>query len=333
MSHNFVLDLEVACWLPTSNICQHLTCQTFGELHTYFFQIKFWVKNSVNTDKIQFKISTMDISIIYMKLVCGNEDWRTGWPNHTGFIVQNMFFFRSTWQSTDFSDYLLISYCMQLWKVRGLTNRTTYANMGHRVLHMPVGAAIEWAIIRLFLWQACCMEMNDRIRNQVLVNRLAATSSKITKISRWEMLLNYRWNWGWLSWQISPLTFTCEHVQFEWLHLLYPANRSGIPSKFLSINEIFGHHRYANITLWDICFHVQLISKQITQPYICSGLGNLALQLSRAMLFQWGLANWKSLVRPLSAATSSLWRTLLDTGFILPDEFRNEMKMHKAQQK
>ena len=50
--------------------------------------------------------------------------------------------------------------------------------------------------------------------------------------------------------------------------------------------------------------------KQITHPYICSGLWNLALQMSRAMLFQWGLANRKSPVRLLSAVTSSVWRTL-----------------------
>ena len=56
---------------------------------------------------------------------------------------------------------------------------------------------------------------------------------------------------------------------------------------------------------------MQLISKQITHPYICSGLGYLAWQLSRAMLFQWGLANRKCPVRILSATTSSVWRTLL----------------------
>ena len=84
--------------------------------------------------------------------------------------------------------------------------------------------------------QACLAEVSDRIRNQVLVNRLTANSSKITKISWWEMLVNYRWNWCWLSWQISRLTFTCEHVQFEWLRLLHPANEAGIPSKFSSIN-------------------------------------------------------------------------------------------------
>ena len=33
--------------------------------------------------------------------------------------------------------------------------------------------------------QACRAEVNDRIRNQVLVNKLTATSSKITNISRW----------------------------------------------------------------------------------------------------------------------------------------------------
>ena len=56
---------------------------------------------------------------------------------------------------------------------------------------------------------------------------------------------------------------------------------------------------------------MQLISKQITHPYICSGLGYLAWQLSRAMLFQWGLVNQKCPVRQLSATTSSVWRTLL----------------------
>ena len=40
--------------------------------------------------------------------------------------------------------------------------------------------------------QACHAEVNDRIRNQVLVNRLTATSSKITKISRLEMLIDNR---------------------------------------------------------------------------------------------------------------------------------------------
>ena len=34
--------------------------------------------------------------------------------------------------------------------------------------------------------QACLAEVSDRIRNQVLVNRLTANSSKITKISWWE---------------------------------------------------------------------------------------------------------------------------------------------------
>ena len=50
--------------------------------------------------------------------------------------------------------------------------------------------------------------------------------------------------------------------------------------------------------------------KTNNHPYICSGLGYLAWQLSRVMLFKWGLANRKSPVRPLSAMTSSGWRTL-----------------------
>ena len=36
-----------------------------------------------------------------------------------------------------------------------------------------------------------------------------------------ERLVNYRWIWCRLSRQISRLTFTCEHVQFEWFRLLH----------------------------------------------------------------------------------------------------------------
>ena len=104
-----------------------------------------------------------------------------------------------------------------------ITSLTIVYSTVYRVLHTPVGAAIEWAIVRRFS-EACLAEVTDRIRNQVLVNRLTATSSKITKISWLEMLVNYRRNYCWLSWQISRLTFTCEHVQFEWLCLLHPAN-------------------------------------------------------------------------------------------------------------
>ena len=93
-------------------------------------------------------------------------------------------------------------------------------------------------------WQACRVEVNDRIRNQVLVNRLTATSSKITKISRW------------LFWQISRLTFTCEHVQFEWLRLLYPANEAEILSKFSSfqwnfqLTSIGNYRAFASMCNW-----------------------------------------------------------------------------------
>ena len=104
----------------------------------------------------------------------------------------------------------------------------------NRVLHTPVGAAIEWAIVRRFSDRLASRKW--LIRNQVLVNRLTTTSIKITKISWWEMLVNYQWNWCWLSWQIPCLTFTCKHVQFEWLRLLHPANESWIPSKFSSTN-------------------------------------------------------------------------------------------------
>ena len=53
-----------------------------------------------------------------------------------------------------------------------------------------------------------------------------------------------------------------------------------------------------------------LISKQNTDRYIYSGFGYLACQLNCAMLFQWGLANWKSPVRPVSGAPARVWRTL-----------------------
>ena len=62
--------------------------------------------------------------------------------------------------------------------------------------------------------QACLAEVTDRIRNQVLVKRLTATSSKITKISWWEMLLNYRWNWCWRSWQIARHVNMCNLNDF-----------------------------------------------------------------------------------------------------------------------
>ena len=55
-------------------------------------------------------------------------------------------------------------------------------------------------------------------------------------------------------------------------------------------------------------------NKSPMHPYICSGLGYFGMsteaRLSRAMLFQWGLVNQKSPVRPLSAAPASVWRTL-----------------------
>ena len=109
----------------------------------------------------------------------------------------------------------------------------------YRVLHTPVGAAIEWATARRFSENLASgavhaagvertslagrfrtrrksrfepfhagtepgtelnnrghAEVNFRIRNQTnLVNRLTATSSKITNISWWELLVNHRWIW------------------------------------------------------------------------------------------------------------------------------------------
>ena len=96
--------------------------------------------------------------------------------------------------------------------------------------------------------QACLAKVTDQILNQVLLKRLTATLSKVTRISWKEMLVYYRWNWCWLSWQISGLTFACEHVQFEWLCLLHPANEAGIfinqlnfrPSSVRKLNSM-GH--------------------------------------------------------------------------------------------
>ena len=85
--------------------------------------------------------------------------------------------------------------------------------------------------------QAGLAEVTDRIRNQVLVNRLTATSSKITKISWWEMLVNYQWNWCWLSWQIPCLTFTCKHVQFEWV-LFAASDKWSVNSEQVFINQL-----------------------------------------------------------------------------------------------
>ena len=93
-----------------------------------------------------------------------------------------------------------------------------------RALILYPNVAIQWAIARSFHAKSCLAEVNFRIRNLVLVNRLIATSRKITNISC-EMLVNYRWYWFWLSSQNSGLTFACQHVKFTWCRLLQPANR------------------------------------------------------------------------------------------------------------
>ena len=79
--------------------------------------------------------------------------------------------------------------------------------------------------------------MNFRIQNQAVVNRLTATSSKITKISWWEMLVNYQWIWCPLSWQIPHLTFTCKHVQFEWLRFCNPQMKQEFQASFHQLTE------------------------------------------------------------------------------------------------
>ena len=127
--------------------------------------------------------------------------------------------------------YVIIWYTVkcQMVSSRSITGISSPSHASWRCYQMSDSAAI--------FRQACRVEVNDRIWNQVLVNRLTTTSIKITKISWWEMLINYRWNWmSWMSWQTSRLTFICQHVQFEWLRLLYPATKAGIPSKFSSIN-------------------------------------------------------------------------------------------------
>ena len=48
--------------------------------------------------------------------------------------------------------------------------------------------------------------------------------------------------------------------------------------------------------------------------------------MSRAMLFQWGLANRMSPVRLLSAVTSSVWRTL----FLLPEKTCEQKYCHNS---
>ena len=48
------------------------------------------------------------------------------------------------------------------------------------------------------------------------------------------------------------------------------------------------------------------------------------------MLFQWGLANRKSAVMPLSAATSSVWRTLLSCQWDSKSRCSNSLSQHLA---
>ena len=110
----------------------------------------------------------------------------------------------------------------------------------------------------------------------------------LIRTQRPEMLVNYRWIWSQLSWQISRLTFTSKHIQFRWFYLLHPANEARIPSNFSPVNCISKQHQCANITLWDTSSYMAMISKQITGPYIASGFGYFAFQLSCARYFAGG---------------------------------------------
>ena len=157
-----------------------------------------------------------------------------------------------------------------------------------------------------FSRKPCLAEVNFRIRNLVLVNRLTATPRKITNISC-EMLVNYRWNWFWLSSQNSGLTFACQHVKFTWCRLLQPANRE----------FRVGFHQLTKFLPTSIIKHKSMgyllpcaIDFKTNHPPIYLQLGYFAYQLSRVMLFQWGHAKRKSLVRPFFAASASVWRTL-----------------------
>ena len=159
--------------------------------------------------------------------------------------------------------------------------------------------------------QASLMEVNFRIRNQVLIN--SNFKQDQAKISWWEMLVKYRWIWCWLSWQISRLTFTCKQVKFvlciytTWLLykfsvLLCQINyfdlefEAGIPSMRNWFQNQSPTHTFA--VDWDT-WHVNWVAP-------CQ--------------FNGGLANRKSSVtlRPLSAAPASLWRTLLFNANVTP---------------
>ena len=90
----------------------------------------------------------------------------------------------------------------------------------------------------------------------------------MTKISWWKMLVIYRWTWCRLSLQISRLTFTYRHLQFEWHRLLHLANGAGIPGKFTFPNNID-----AQINFMGPLLPCALVFKPNRQPYICSAFG------------------------------------------------------------
>ena len=100
-----------------------------------------------------------------------------------------------------------------------------------------------------------------------------------------------------------------QHVQLKRLCLLRPANEVRLPSNISSINYVFDIHQCSKFSQLDISFYVALISKQITDPRICSWFGYLVCQLSRVMLFEWGLANrkWICIVGMSTESCHVIW--------------------------
>ena len=176
----------------------------------------------------------------------------------------------------------------------------------YTVLHMPVGTAIECAIVRRFpkpIALRVSISNPKQSSGKQINHNFTPWSERFYDGKCW--WIRYR-----LSWQISRLTFTCKQVQFKWLCLLDPANVVGVSSNFSSINDLSDQNLCTDIILRDICVNVQLIQKQIFHPYICNGFVTFTCQLSHAMLFQWGLDYRKSVVRPASVAPANVWRTV-----------------------
>ena len=117
----------------------------------------------------------------------------------------------------------------------------------------------------------------------------------LIRTQRPEMLVNYRWIWSQLSWQIWRLTFTFKHIEFHWCYLLHPANEAIIPSNFSPVNCISKQHQCANITLWDTA---RILSVDLDILHISWAAHVISLG-----------ARLPSHVRSASVAQSNVWRT------------------------